>query len=257
MRLLILAALVIGASSFAPVHAADIKLLSAGALRSLLQELAPDFEKTSGHHPILDFATAGGVEQRIASGEAIDVAILTEPRIKKLQGEGKIDKESIALIGRASIGLAVKKGAPRPDIGSVDAFKRTLLAAKSIAYTDPASGGTSGIHMTKIFEQLGIAAGLKPKLRPISGSAGAPPLVGEAVAKGEAEIGMQPISELMGIPGIEIVARLPAELQSPDLVYFAGVPTASAQPAPAKTLIDFLAGFEAAPIIKSKGLEPR
>ena len=103
MRLLILAALVIGASSFAPVHAADIKLLSAGALRSLLQELAPDFEKTSGHHPILDFATAGGVEQRIASGEAIDVAILTEPRIKKLQGEGKIDKESIALIGRASL----------------------------------------------------------------------------------------------------------------------------------------------------------
>jgi molybdate transport system substrate-binding protein len=98
---------------------------------------------------------------------------------------------------------------------------------------------------------------LKGKLRPISGSAGEPPSVGGAVALGEAEIGIQPISELMGIPGIEIVGRLPAELQSPELVYFAGIPAASAQPAPAKALIDFLAGFEAAPIIKSKGLEPR
>ena len=184
------------------------------------------------------------------------MAILTEPRIKTLEGDGKIARESVALIGRAAIEVAVKKGMPHPDISSVAGFRRSLLVARSVAYTDPASGGTSGIHR-KIFERLGIAGDLKGKLRPISGRAGAPPLVGEAVATGEAEIGIQPISELMGIPGIEIIGRLPAELQSPDLVYFAGIPVASAQPAPAKALIDFLAGFEAAPIIKSKGLEPR
>jgi molybdate transport system substrate-binding protein len=251
------AAALVSGCCFGAAQAADIKVLSAGALRPLMQELAPDFEKASGNHLVLDFATAGGVEQRIAAGEPVDVAILTEPRIKTLEGDGKIAKESVALIGRAAIGLAVKKGVPHPDIGSVAGFRRTLLIARSIAYTDPASGGTSGIDIAKIFERLGIAGDLKAKLRPISGSAGEPPSVGGAVALGVAEIGLQPISELMGTPGIEIVGRLPAELQSPDLVYFAGIPAASAQPAPAKALVDFLAGFEAAPIIKSKGLEPR
>lgn len=240
-----------------PAHAADIKVLSAGALRSLLQELAPEFEKNSGNHLTLDFATLGRVEQRVESDEAVDVAILTEPRIKKLESEGKIAKESIALIGRAVIGLAVQKGAPRPNISSVDAFKGALLAAKSIGYTDPASGGTSGIHLAKVFEQLGIADALKPKLRPIAGTAGAPPSVGGAVALGVAEIGLQPISEMRDIWGIDIVGSIPAELQSPDLVYFAGVTAASGQPQAAKVFIDFLGSFEAAPVIKSKGLEPR
>jgi molybdate transport system substrate-binding protein len=256
-RLIGLVAVLVGGCCFGAAQAADIKVLSAGALRLLMQELAPDFEKTSGNRLVLEFATSGGVEQRIAAGEPVDVAILTEPRIKTLEGDGKIAKESVALIGRAAIGVAVKKGMPHPDISSVAGFRRSLLVARSVAYTDPASGGTSGIHIAKMFERLGIAGDLKGKLRPISGSAGEPPSVGGAVVLGEAEIGIQPISELMGIPGIEIVGRLPAELQSPELVYFAGIPAASAQPAPAKALIDFLAGFEAAPIIKSKGLEPR
>jgi len=257
IRLLILAAILTSGLSLVSVQAAEIKVLSAGALRTLLQDLKPDFEKNSGNRLVLDFATAGGVDERIASGDAIDVALLTEPRIKKLEGDGKIARDSIALIGRAQIGLAVKKGAPRPDISSVDAFRRALLAAKSIGYTDPATGGTSGIHIAKVFEQLGIAGEIKPKLRPIAGSAGHPPSVGGAVALGIAELGLQPISEMLGIPEVEIVGPIPAELQSPDLVYFAGIPTASAQPAPAKAFIEFLTGFEAAPLIKSKGLDPR
>ena len=256
-RLLAFAAVLIGGVFFGAAQAADIDVLSAGALRPLLQELAPSFEQRSGNRLVLGFATAGGIEQRIEAGDAVDVAILTEPRIKILEAEGKIAKDSIALIGRAKIGLAVKKGMPHPYIGSLEAFKRTLLAAKSIAYTDPASGGTSGIHMAKVFEELGLAAELKPKLRPIAGSGGAPPSVGGAVALDVAEIGLQPISELLGTPGIDVVGPIPAELQSPDLVYFAGVPTASTQAGPARALIDFLAGFEAAPIIKSRGLEPR
>lgn len=257
VRLLIFVAFLSGVFSFEAVQAAEIKVLSAGALQPLLQDIAPNFEKNSGNRLILSFATAGGVEDRIASAEAVDVALLTEPRIKRLASDGTIMKDSIALIGRAKIGLAIKKGAPRPDIGSVEALKRTLLAAGSVGYTDPATGGTSGIHMANVFERLGIAAELKPKLRPIAGSAGHPPSVGGAVALGVAEIGLQPISEMIGIPGIEIVGPIPAELQSPDLVYFAGIPTASGQPAPAKVFIEFLTGFEAAPVIKSKGLEPR
>jgi len=260
-RLPVLAAAFIGVlsfgSAFGLAQAAEIRVLSAGALRSLLQDLKADFEKNSGNRLVLDFATAGGVDDRIASGDAVDVALLTEPRIKKLEGDGKIARDSIALIGRAQIGLAVKKGAPRPDISSVDAFRRALLAATSIGFTDPASGGTSGIHIAKVFEQLGIAGELKPKLRPIVGSAGHPPSVGGAVALGVAEIGLQPISELLGIPDIDIVGPIPAELQSPDLVYFAGVPTASAQPAAARAFVEFLTGFEVAPLIKSKGLDPR
>jgi len=147
VRPLAFAGFLIAALFAGPADAAEIKVLSAGALRPLLQDLAPDFEKSSGNRLTFDFATAGGVEERIASGEAVDVALLTEPRVKKLAGEGKIAKDSIALIGRAKIGLAVKKGAPRPDIGSVEAFKRTLLAAGSVGYTDPATGGTSGIHI--------------------------------------------------------------------------------------------------------------
>jgi molybdate transport system substrate-binding protein len=257
VRLLAFAALLTSALCFGSAQAADIKVLSAGALRSLLQELKPGFEKNSGNRLVLDFATAGQVEERVASGDTVDVALLTEPRIKKLESEGKIAKDSVALIGRARIGLAVKKGAPRPDTGSVEAFRRTLLAANSIGYTDPASGGTSGIHLAKIFEQLGIAGELKPKLRPITGSAGEPPSVGGAIALGVAEIGLQPISEMQGIPGIDIVGPIPAELQSPDLIYFAGIPTASTQPGPAKSFVEFLTGFEAAPLIKAKGLEPR
>jgi molybdate transport system substrate-binding protein len=257
VRLLLFVALLSAVFSGGAVQAAEIKVLSAGALRSLLQGLAPDFEKNSGNRLRLDFATAGGVDERIASGEAIDVAGLTRPRIEKLESDGKIAKDSIALIGRAQIGLAVKKGAPRPDISSVDALRRALLAAQSIGYTDPASGGTSGIHMAKVFEQLGIAGEIRSKLRPIAGTAGHPPSVGGAVALGVAEIGLQPISELIGIPDIDIVGPIPPELQSPDLVYFAGIPTASTQPAAAKAFIEFLTGFEAAPVIKSKGLDPR
>jgi molybdate transport system substrate-binding protein len=256
-RKLRLVAALLAVSFVVPAHAADIKVLSAGALRSVLQELTPSFEKASNDHLILNFATAGGVEAQVESGDPVDVAILTEPRIKKLEDDGKIARDSIALIGRAMIGLAVKKGAPRPQIANIEAFKGTLLAAKSIGYTDPASGGTSGIHMAKVFEQLGIADQLKSKLRPIAGSAGKPPSVGGAVALGVAEIGLQPISELKGIPDIDIVGPIPAELQSPDLVYFAGISTASTQPAQARIFIEFLGGFDAAPVIKSRGIEPR
>jgi len=238
------------------VNAAEVKVLSAGAMRGVLQELAPAFETASGHKLKIDYATAGVVEQKVAADDEIDVAILTKPRFDKLVREAKIVGGTTKTLASAQIGLAVKKGATKPDISSVEAFKRALLNAKSVAYADPASGATSGQYLAQAFEKLGIAAELKPKTRLVSGSAGQGPRVGEAVLRGEAEIGLQPISELMEVEGIEIVGPLPADLQSPDPTYVAGAPYVSEQPIAAKALIDFLAGPKAAAAYKAKGFQP-
>jgi molybdate transport system substrate-binding protein len=248
------AALVLAAAVNA--EAAEVKVLSAGAMRAVLQQLGAKFEAVSGDRLSVEYATAGGVEKQIASGAPFDVAILTRPRIKELASQGKIADTKV--LAGAPIGLAVRAGMKRPDIGTVAAFKEALLHAKSLAYTDPASGGTSGIHIAHVLDQLGIAGELKPKVRLVGATPGhGSPLVGEVVAKGEAELGIQPISELMAVKGIDIVGPLPASLQSPDLVYVAGVPKAASQPGAAKRLIEFLAGANAAPVYRSKGMQPQ
>src|SRR5947209_8216336 len=243
--------------SVEPAAAAEINVSCAGAMRGVLQQLAPDFEKSSGHHLVVEYATAGKVEEKVAADEAIDVAILTKPRAEKLVRSAKLVGGTATVLARVPIGLAVKKGAPHPDISSVEAFKRTLLNATSIAYVDPASGGTSGIHLAQALEKLGIAGEIKSKIRLVSPPTGqSSPRVGEVVQRGEAEMGIQPISELMEVAGIEVVGPLPADLQSPDLVYMAGSPAVSEQPLPAKALIDFLAAPAAAPVYRAKGMEP-
>ena len=240
----------------AGVSAAELKVLSAGAMRAALQELAPVFEAASGHKLKIEFATAGVVEQRVVADDEIDVAILSKPRLDKLVNGAKIVGGTTKTLARAEIGLAVKKGAPKPDISSVEAFKKTLLNTKSVAYADPASGATSGSYLAQAFEKLGIATELKAKTRLVSGSPAQGPRVGETVARGEAEIGLQPISELMEVEGIDVIGPLPGELQSPDLVYVGGAPYMSEQPIAAKALIDFLADPEAAAVYKAKGLKP-
>jgi molybdate transport system substrate-binding protein len=236
--------------------AAELKVLSAGAMRGVLQELIPQFEKSSGHKVKVEYATAGGVEKKILDDEDIDVAIMNKPRIDGLARKAKVVGGTVASLAKAQIGLAVKKGAAKPDIASTEAFKQALLKAKSIAYTDPASGGTSGIHLAKVMEKLGIAGEIKSKTKLIAATAGqGSPKVGEAVEKGEAEIGLQPISELMEVQGIDIVGPIPAELQSPELTYAAAAPTFADQPIAAKALIDFLHSAAAAPTYKAKGLE--
>jgi molybdate transport system substrate-binding protein len=250
------AALLIGLSATA-AGAAELKLLCAGAMRAVLQQLAPAFEKSSANKLVIEYATAGKVEQEVAADEPIDVAILTKPRADKLVRGAKLVGGTAVVLARVPIGLAVKKGAPHPDISSVEAFKRTLLNAKSIAYVDPASGGTSGIFLAQALEKLGIAGELKSKIHLVSAPAGqSSPRVGEVVQRGEAEIGIQPISELLEVSGIDVVGPLPADLQSRDLVYVAGSPTASEHPQSAKALIDFLAAPAAASVYKANGMEP-
>jgi molybdate transport system substrate-binding protein len=256
IRLLLTPAL-LAALSAGGAGAAELKVVSAGAMRGALEELAPAFEKSSGHKLKVDYATAGGVEKKIADDDEIDVAILTQPRITKLVQAAKIVSGTTKTLARAEIGLAVKQGAPKPDIGSVEAFKKTLLNAKSVAYVDPASGGTSGIHLAQTIEKLGIAGELKAKTKLVSASAGqTSPRVAEVVARGEAELGMQPISELKEVAGADVVGPLPAELQSPETVYVAGSPMISEQPVAARQLIDFLGGEKAKEVYLARGLQP-
>jgi molybdate transport system substrate-binding protein len=239
-----------------PVQAAEITVLSAGAMRSVLQELVAPFERASGNHVTITFGTAGEVEKRLAAGEVFDVAVATKSRLQALEPAGTLAPSSIVVIGRSPIALAVRQGAPKPDISSVEAFKKTLLAAGSIAYTDPASGGTSGIHMAQVMRDLGIADRVGPKTKPVTGKPGAPPAVGEAVARGEADIGLQPISELANVPGIEIVGPIPDQLQTPDLTYAAGLPSKGGEREASAVFVKFLVSPAAETVVKAKGLIP-
>ena len=258
MRVLqVLCAALLLAAPLGAAKAAEIKVVSAGAMRAVLQELIPQFEKSSGHKVKVEYATAGGVEQKVVDDkEEIDVAIMNKPRMDGLARKAKVVGGTAVAVAKAQIGLAVKKGAPKPDIGSVDAFKQALLKAKSIAYTDPASGGTSGIHLAQVMEKLGIAAEVKPKTKLISATAAqGSPSVGDAVEKGDAEIGLQPISELMEVKGIDVVGPIPADLQTPELTYSAAAPTFADQPIAAKAFIDFINSPAVAAVYKAKGLE--
>jgi molybdate transport system substrate-binding protein len=253
IRFLPVLALLVGLFAGA-AGAAELKVVSAGAMQAALKELAPAFEKSSGHKLKIEYETAGKVEEKVAADEEIDVAILTKPRADRLVGKAKLVGGTSATLARVPIGLAVKKGAAKPDISSVEAFKKALLGAKSIAYNDPASGATSGIHLAQVLDKLGIAAELKSKIHLGAQTAGKG--VGDLVAHGDAEIGMSPISELMEAGGIDVVGPLPAELQSPDLVFVAASPMGSEQPIAAKAFIDFLSGPAAKAVYKAKGMEP-
>lgn len=257
IRCLLAGLLLLAGSLAASANAAELNVLCSGAMRAAIKELAPAFEKASGHKLNLAFATAGKVEEKVAAGDSVDVAIVTKPRMDKLVRSAKVTGGTVISLAQVEIGLAVKKGTPKPDIGSVEAFKRAMLNAKSIAYIDPASGGTSGIHMAAVFEKLGIAGELKPKLRLVSPPPGqSSARAGDTVMRGEAEIAIQPISELQEVEGIEVVGALPAELQTPDLAFMGGASFFTEQPFATKEFLDFLASPAAAAVYKAKGMKP-
>jgi molybdate transport system substrate-binding protein len=248
--------LAIGGISGAPASATEITVLSAGAMRSVVQALAVPFESASGNHVALTFGTAGEVEKRVAARDVFDVAVATKVRLQTLEATGTLVSGSIVVIGSSPIALAVRQGAAKPDISSVEAFKKAMLTASSIAYTDPASGGTSGIHIAQVLHDLGIFEEIKAKIKPVTGQPGAPPAVGEAVARGEAELGLQPISELATVAGIEIVGPIPEQLQTSDLTYAAGLPTAGGERQASNAFVQFLVSQPGVAVVKSKGLIP-
>jgi len=239
-----------------PAAAADIRVMISAGFHGVYSELAPAFEHASGHHLITTRGPSMGdspesIPSRLSRGEAADVVILDGAAADQLGKRGLVRADSKTELARSEIGMVVKAGADQPDIGTVDAFKRTLLAAKSIAYSDSGSGTYLS---TKLFAQLGIAEEIAAKSRKIRGPPSGEP-VAAVVARGEAEIGFQQVAELIHVPGVTLVGALPAEVQPG--FSFAGVLTKDArQSEAASALLRFLASSEAAPVISKGGLMP-
>ena len=230
---------------------AELKVVSGGAFKQVLTALAAQYEKETGNTLSITYQTVGQHLALIRDGkEEFDVAVLTPEAIDNLAKDGKIVPGTRADLARTGVGVVVKKGAPLPDIGTVEAFKRTLLAAKSVAFIDPKAGGSSGIYVERLLVRLGIAEQVNAKAKLIQGGA-----VAEHVADGEAEIGIHQISEILPVEGATLVGPLPAEIQN-FTVYSAGVGTAAKNDAAARALVQFLSGPHALPIVKAKGMEP-
>jgi molybdate transport system substrate-binding protein len=232
---------------------AEIKLLSSTALKTTLDDLATEFERTSGRKVVASYAPSAQIAKRIAEGEAGDVAIVTGAGFEELTKQGRLVAGSRINVARSAIGVAVRPGTPRPDISSTAAFTQSLLAAKSIVMSNPVGGGASGAHMWSAFLQLGIADKLKPKT--IFGPGGPAGLVGLFLMRGEAELGLQQMPELMAVPGIDIVGPVPGEFQN-ITEFVAGIMTNAKDTYGGNILAKFLASPAAAAVIKAKGMQP-
>jgi molybdate transport system substrate-binding protein len=247
--LLGLAVAAVAAGTAGEVGAAEIKVLTAGAFKQVLVALVPDFEKQTGHKVTVENDTVGALTKRIEGGEAFDVAVLTPGAVNGLTEKGKLVAGTRSSLARVGIGVMVKAGAPQPDISSVDAFKRALIAAKSVAYIDPASGGSSGIYINGLLDKLGIADQVKPKAKLKKGG-----YVADLIVSGEAELGIHQISEIVPVKEVTLVGPLPAEIQN-YTVYAAGLGASAKDSEAAKALIKALTGPAAADVLKSKGME--
>jgi molybdate transport system substrate-binding protein len=222
-----------------------IKILSGGAMRTFLTEIVPLFERASGTKVDVAYRLTSVLKKDIAEGATFDIALLPRPEIDELTKAGKIAAGASADVARSTVGLCVRAGAPKPDIGTVAAFKSALIAAKSISYSD----GPSGAYVGDLFGQLGLAEVMKEKTRLTSQP------VAELVAAGEAEIGLQQIVAILPVEGADLVGPLPAELQNV-IIYAAGVSARAAEPKAAQAFIAFTKTPQAGRIMRGKGLGP-
>ncbi len=224
-----------------------MKVLCTNGVKTLMLDLVPAFERSSGTKLAITWGSAAGLVKELATGAGGDLAILTAETIDDLVKRGKVVAGSRVDLARSGIGVAVRKGANKPDIGTPESLKKALLAAKSVAHSKT---GMSGIYFPTVLARLGIAEEMKSKI--VMPDPGTP--VGEVVAKGAAEIGIQQISELLPVAGIEIVGPLPAALQK-ITTFSAGLLTTAKEPDAAKALVKFVVA-EAPRLLKEKGLEP-
>jgi molybdate transport system substrate-binding protein len=223
----------------------QIKILSGGAMKSLMVEVVPLFERASGAKVEVNFALTSVLKKEIEDGAAFDIALLPRPELEALVEAGKIAAGTQTDVTRSAVGLAVRAGAPKPDIGTVEALRQTLQRARTIGYSD----GPSGAYIADLLVRLGIADEVRSKTR----LTGRP--VAEIVAEGEAEVGMQQIVAILPVKGAELVGPLPGELQN-IIVYAAGVAPGSGQSGTAGAFIGFMATPEVARMIRAKGMEP-
>jgi len=231
----------------APVQAAELKVLSGNGARAAVLELAARFDRASGHKTSVEFAVNPQTRAKIESGQAFDVAILNPPVLDALIRQKLIVAETRAVLGRAGIGVGIREGASKSDISTVDAFKRVLLSSKSVAYPGE---GASGKYFVSVVERLGIAAEMKPKMRPMPAEYNV-----EVVASGEAEMVVVVASRISGVRGVQLVGGIPQELQT-WIGFTAGVGSAAREPQAARAMLRFFTAPDAAPVLKAAGVEP-
>jgi molybdate transport system substrate-binding protein len=227
--------------------AAEIKVLASNAIKEAYLELVPQFEKTSENKVVTTWAGTVDIMKRMAAGETFDLVIMSGASLDELVKRGNIVPGSRVDLVKSGVGVAVRTGAPKPDISSGDALKKTLLSAKSIGL----STGPSGVYVAGLFQRMGIADEIKPKLKQVP--PGVP--VGTIIASGEAEIGFQQVSELIHVAGIDYIGPLPADVQH-ITVFSGGIHVGTKQPDAAKALVKFITAPAAVPVIKKHGLEP-
>jgi molybdate transport system substrate-binding protein len=245
-RRLLLASLALAAMGAAPADAADIRVLTAGAFRPVLEAIIPAFESRNGSKVVVTTDTAGGVAARIGRGELFDLAILTPATVEGPARDGEVIL--VTPIASVGVGVAVKSGAPKPDISSSGALRQALLAAPKVAMVDPASGGTSGAYLTSLFDKLGIADQMKPKLVLSQGG-----LAAERLVDGQATLALGQTSELIAVKGATVVGPLPPDLQTRTTYVAAMNPKASETPI---ILLAMLAGPETVNILANYGMGP-
>jgi molybdate transport system substrate-binding protein len=225
---------------------AEIKVIAGVAMRPVMEELGPRFERATGHRLAIWYGVGGAIQRRMKAGEPFDVMIVGKPRLDEYTSQGKIAADMHTPIASVGMGVAARAGSAKRDISSAEALKRLLLDAKSLVYNPEGAGG---IHLVAVLERLGIAEQVKPKMKPVAG-ASLP-----AVAAGAVELGFAFTNQILATPGVQLVGPFPPELQHYN-VSTAGIATTTAQPEAARALIKFLTSPAAIPVIKAKGMEP-
>ena len=250
MKASVLAALGLSIISGSTVLAADIRVMSGGAPKEVLAVLTPEFEKQTGHKVHFTYIVISQIQQQLAAGAKPDMVLMPAPALEAQVKAGVMRSEPRPNLGIVSVGLVVREGAAKPDISSLDSFKKAMLGATSVVHANPAAT-PSGAHLAKTWEQLGIADAMKPKLtfrNALDGGA-------ESVRSGAAEIGLYPMSEVIAEKGIGVVGLIPQEVQL-NTVYGAAVLSANSAPEPAMAFVKFLADRANATHWKDAGFEP-
>jgi molybdate transport system substrate-binding protein len=236
-------------------HAAEIKVLGAVGVREVMLDLGPKFERATGHTLAMTFDASGVIVRRIETGETVDVIMILRSSFERLTQAGKIAPGSVTDLASSIAAVAVRHGAPKPDISSVEAFKRMLLDARSIARPNPADGGASGVHIEQVLKRLGILDEVKAKTIAFGQPGDPEAMPGYKVAVGRADIALHQLQELLAVSGIDIVGPFPRDLQGV-FMFSVGVTNGAKEADAARALINFLRTPEATAVIKAKGMEP-
>jgi molybdate transport system substrate-binding protein len=249
-QLLLSAVAVLAVANTQGAGAAEITLIAPGGIRAAVEQMIPEFERRTGHKVKATFGSGGGTKQQVMKGDAFDVPIV-QPPLQPVIASGHVVANSETPLAIVEVGVAVRSGAPKPDIATAAAVKQLLLGAKAISYPNAASGAAAGVSFNETLQKLGIAEAMKPKIKIAQGGKGAM----EMLAKGDVDVGLTFISEIITEPGVEVVGPLPRDISTPTaLVGF--VSAQASDPAAAKALLSYLSGPEAAAVYKERGMVP-